>query len=245
MYSRYARFLPEYAQHAFDEWYAYGAKDEVCEAFAGTWGGVSLEHFFRALEQGQGDDRLCAMFGLGASMVPEAIEALFPFLHSARRDERCVSAIVLGICEDARAYPFLEKVLLEGLSLEERVEAFVSQNQERMEEFWVCDRFRPTAVELLEEWDSPTLIQTLTQALQALRVLEKASPRFGIKGRVYGTLCYALGRRSIFTALETLDFPPAYYRIAKVYLALGALDVTPEPTSMRWVLNNESQMQRF
>ncbi|HEU5384064.1 MAG TPA: hypothetical protein VFV38_52385 [Ktedonobacteraceae bacterium] len=245
MNKRYMSLAPEYARHAFETWYAYGANDEKLEEFVGKWGGVSYEHFKYALEQGRGDDRLCAMFALGASAHPDAARVLFPFLHSTQRDERCISAIALGMRHDTRSYPFLENLILEGVSQEERVDAFGKGDQEALQGLFLCDRFRPKAVELLETWHSPTFIQTLIQALQVLWVLEKTSSQFSVEGRTYDTLCYALGQRGVFSILDTLDFPLAYRRIAMIYVALGALQVRPEPTFMRSVLKRETSIRNF
>ena len=245
MYSRYTDLLPDYAQRAFEAWYAYGADDEKCEEFAGKWGGFSHEHFLQALEQGRGDDRLCAMFALGASPYPDGALALLPFLQSAHRDERCISAIVLGMKGDVRAYPFLEKQLLEGLSLEERLDAFTRDDSATLRDLFLCDRFRPRAVELLETCSSPTLIQTMIQALEALWIVEKACPRFSVEERAYDTICYALGQRGAFPPLDTLDFPLVYQKIAMVYLALGALQLRREPTFMRSVLKSEDLVRNF
>ncbi len=243
MNSRYAPLVPAYVQSGFAAWYAYDGNDEKYEAFAGRWGGLSSEHFLRALEQGPGDDRLCAMCVLGASDQPETTHVLFPFLDSVRQDERCISAIVLGKRHDPRAFPFLERLLLEGLSLEERREASSRKERVTLEGFYVCDRFRFQAVELLDTWQSPTLIETIIQALEALWRLERALPRFAGEEHTSNTLCYALGQRHAFSALSVLDGVPVYQKIARVYMVLGALQAQPEPTYMRFVLKHAERLQ--
>lgn len=245
MSSRYTPFAPEFVQKAFAGWYAYATNDETYEAFAGKWGGLEYDAFLSALKYGARDDRLCAMFALGASSHPDAASALLPFLSSERRDERCVSAIVLGMRQDARAYPFLEQQILEGLSREERQDAFARDDPRVLESLFLCDRFRPRAVQLLTAWHSSTLVSTMLQALQALWAWEKEASRLFGEERTYTTLLYALGQKSVFSALDTVDFPPAYRRIAQVYLALGALQAEPVPTLMRWVLKHEEQTKCF
>lgn len=245
MQSRYALLLPSYAQRAFEDWYAYDANDEKVEAFAGRWEGLEYEHFLRALDQGEGDDRFCAMFALGASSLQDAVDVLVPFLQSTRRGERFISAIVLGKRGEASAYPALENLLLEGLSLKERGEAFARDDQEALQELFLCDRFRPLAVKLLATWNSPTLVETFLRTFQALWTWEKTSAHLFDGGRVYAALLSALGQRGAFTSLNTLDLPPVYQRIAMIYLALGALESQLAPTFLRWVMRNEERMRRF
>ncbi len=100
----------------------------------------------------------------------------FPFLLSSRRDERCISAIAFGIRNDERAYPYLEALLLEGLLVNERQQAYERNDRDALDSLYYCDRYRRQAVELLEAWHSPTLIQTMVQTLKALWLLEQSSP---------------------------------------------------------------------
>ena len=246
MSSHYVSFVPEHAHQAFERWYAYGVDDEKFEAFAGAWGGFEYEHFLRALQYGEGDDHLCAMFAVGASTYQDAASVLLPFLHSEQRDERVVSAIALGIRRDSRAYPFLERLVLECLSLDERQHTFGGNDQKAQEDLFLCDRFRPKAVQLLDTWQSPTLIPTLLQALQELWGLEKRSSQlFAHQEHAYTALLYALGQRGEFTALDTVDFPPMYQKIARVYLALGAIKAEPGPRLKLWVMKHEKQIEHF
>ena len=245
MNSRYNALVPDYAHRAFERLYLYGLDDEKYEAFASRWGGCEYEHFLRALQDGEGDDHLCAMFAVGASTHPEAASVLLPFLRSDQRDERVVSAIVLGMRQDTRAYPFVERLVLEGLSLDERQQVFAGNDQKAQEDLFLCDRFRPRAVQLLDTWHSPTLLPTLLQALQDLWKWEQHSSRWFAQADAYKELLYALGQRGVFPALDTLDFPPVFQRIARVHFTLGALQVKPARTLMRWVLGNTERVKRF
>ena len=77
---------------------------------------------------------------------------LYEFLRSDQRDERVVRAIVPGMRQDTRAYPFVERLVLEGLSLDERQQMFADNDQQAQEDLFLCDRFRPGVVQLLETW---------------------------------------------------------------------------------------------
>lgn len=245
MENRYTRLVPDSVRRAFEEIYAYGANDEKYEGFAGKWGGLTTENFQEALENGEGDDRLCAMFVLSASSLPDAATLLLPFLQSDRREERCVSAIALGMRKDERAFPYLEALLLEGLSIDERMHASERKDHQVLEGIFVCDKFRPKAVQLLEPWHSPTVEQTMVQAIKALWALENSPAHFFSGGYYFETLIYALGQKGLFTALDEVGFAPSYHTIALVYLALGHFQIQAQPTLMRAVLRSQELRQRI
>ncbi len=80
MNNRYNPIVPEYIKQAFEKIHdSYGSNDEEYEKFASKWGGLTIESMRRALEHGEGDDRLCAIFALSASTLPEADDLLLPF----------------------------------------------------------------------------------------------------------------------------------------------------------------------
>ncbi|HEU5230535.1 MAG TPA: hypothetical protein VFU49_22125 [Ktedonobacteraceae bacterium] len=90
-------------------------REERIEAFRTRWGTLERDAFKRALQEGDEDDRLCALFALGY-FAPAGVEGLLvPFLHSPVRKERWASAIVLGEGRDERAFPFLLALLLEEM----------------------------------------------------------------------------------------------------------------------------------
>lgn len=108
------------AEAFFDAWIdAADMPDEIREeriaAFRTRWGTLERDAFERALQEGDENDRLCALFALGY-LAPAGVEDLLvPFLHSAVRKERWASAIVLGKGKDERAFPFLLALLLEEM----------------------------------------------------------------------------------------------------------------------------------
>jgi hypothetical protein len=241
----YTRLVLEEVRQAFWQIYGYDSTEERYEAFASTWGGLSLEHMRRVLVHGEGEDRFCAMLALGASTLPDVADLLLPFLHSARRAERCVSAIALGRRNDERAYPFLEALLLDGVSLEAHLQAAEMQNQEILEDIYFCDQFRSRAVELLASWQSAALIQTMIEALKTLWELDRSPADFWGNGHFYNRLCYALGQRDVVTAFDEIGLAPAYLRIAQIYFALGHFQVQARPTFMRAVLASADLRQQI
>lgn len=246
MERRYNPIIPEYIQQTFEKIHDdHGSNDEEYEKFAGRWGGLTIDSMQRALAHAEGDDCLCAIFALSASTLPEATDLLHPFLQSSRRDERCISAIALGMRNDEQAYPSLEALLLEGLSVEDRQQAFERNDREALDGFSYCDRFRRQAVELLEDWHSPTFIQTLVQTLKALWLLENSSTYTLSNRRCFDALAYALGQRDIFNMFDEIGFAPAYRRIAMVYFALGHFQVQAKRTFMRSVLASQELQQHI
>jgi len=90
-------------------------REERIEAFRNRWGALERDAFERALQEGDEDDRLCALFALGY-LAPTGVEDLLvPFLRSPVRKERWASAMVLGEGKDGRAFPFLLTLLLEEM----------------------------------------------------------------------------------------------------------------------------------
>jgi hypothetical protein len=80
MYTSTSLTLPAYADAAFGDVYDEWAGDEQYEAFASRWGGLELDAFQRALREGQEEDRLLAIFALGATATPEVAEMLVAIL---------------------------------------------------------------------------------------------------------------------------------------------------------------------
>lgn len=204
------------------------------EAFASHWGGLKLEHMRRAFEAGEGEEKLLAIFALGLTATEEMADLLVPLLYQAPRMERWASAICLGLMKDARAFPVLENLLLDGLDLEEYSRAYVEEYpriyQEENEgivheQNWYAV-YRWYAIQLLEEWDSPSLLSTLKQTFVALwRIQQRLLPFRWFEVSSYDALAYALGQRGDFTLLQDLDVPHEYRNRAMIYMILGYLHI--------------------
>ncbi len=231
MYTRTLFTLPSYADAAFTDVYSEGADDNVCEAFASAWGGLDLAAFQRAFAHGQGDDRIVAIFALGATATPQITESLLSLLtHSSWRMERFASALCLGRMNEQQALPLIETLLLDGLDLDEYRKA-VQENGHPLYELDWCGGRRSGLVYFLREWHSPTLIQTFHRGLQALWEIQKTLHPFPFEVDSYDGLAYGLGSRDAFDALNGIDFPPAHRNTALVYMALGHLDARGRPES--------------
>jgi hypothetical protein len=212
--------LPSHQIKAFEAVFGAAADDEKLEAFASRWGGLDFETFRRVLEIGQGKDKLVAIFAIGYMATPEAQTLLLPLLHSVVQQDRWASAICLGEMEDERAFPYLQAMLLEGLSLDPGT--WPRSNEEHWEEHWY-DECRIEAVSLLAACTEPSLIPTMRQAFIIIWKLVQAGHPHLFGYSYQDELTYALGQRGAFGVLTGLDLPPPHRKTAMVYLALGYL----------------------
>lgn len=204
------------------------------EAFASHWGGLKLEHMRRAFEAGEGEEKVLAIFALGLTATAEMADLLAPLLYQAPRMEHWASAICLGLMKDSRAFPILESLLLDGLDLEKYSRSYAEEHpriyQEENEALvhkqnWYA-AYRWHAIQLLEGWNSPTLLLTLKQTYTALwRIQQHLLPFRWFEMSSYDTLAYALGQRGDFTLLQGLDIPHEYRNRTMIYLVLGHLHV--------------------
>ncbi len=192
-------------------------KAEEEEAFASRWRGIDEARFWQALAEGRGADKLLAIFVIGHSGNPAAIA---PFLSSPNQKERWASALCLGEINDTYAYPYLETMLIEGLSLDP---ATWPRTREAHWEMQWYDNNRIVALQLLEPWDAPSLISTMRQAYQRMWDLEQVGHPH-LSGYAYqDALMHALGQRGAFGSLTGLNLPLPHLKIAMMQLALGSL----------------------
>jgi hypothetical protein len=223
MYTRTLLTLPPYADTGFFNVYSEGADDEVCEAFASTWGGLDRAAFQQAFTHGQGEDRVVAIFALGTDATPQIAEQLLSLLtHSSLHMERFACALCLGRMNEQRALPLIETLLLDGLDLAEYSKAD-EQNGDLLYALKWCGTRRSELIYFLREWHSPTLIQTLRQTLQALWNIQQTLHPFPFEVNSYDAVAYVLGARDAFAALNDIDFSIAQRNTALVYMALGHL----------------------
>lgn len=227
--------LDDAVSRAFVCMYWEDAGNEIYyEAFASHWGGLKLEHMQRAFQAGEGEEKVLAIFALGLTATTEMADLLVPLLYQAPRMERWASAICLGLMKDARAFPVLESLLLDGLDLEEYSRTYVEEYphiyREENEAFvheqnWYAT-YRWHAIQLLEGWDSPSLLSTLRQTYVALwRIQQHLLPFRWFEVSSYDALAYALGQWGDFTFLQGLDIPCEFRNRAMICLVLGHLHV--------------------
>lgn len=219
--------LEDVVDRAFACLYWEEAGDEQVEAFASRWGGLELEHFRQALQNGEGDDQVLAMFALGLTATVEAADLLVPFLSQGLRRQRWASALCLSLMHDPRVFAVVEELLLDGLDGEEYAQALQERDWDLLFELDWCGVMRWYEIQLLEHWETPTLCVTLKQAFAALWQMQQYPHiyRFA-QAETYDALAYALGQRDDFTIVDELDLPPAHRALAMLYLALGHLHLS-------------------
>jgi len=116
MFKKSARVL--YALEMAQLQYPYS--EDFLEKFAQRWGELDLEAFERALQEGEGYERVFSIFALGYTNAPEIREQLVPFLHRSEAEERWASALSLGRMHEERALPVLVQMLTEFLAVYEQ-----------------------------------------------------------------------------------------------------------------------------
>lgn len=138
--------------------------------------------------------------------------------------ERWASAICLGLIKDPRALPALESLLLDGLDLEEYIQIYQGEDQALIDDQTWYGVYRWHAVQLLEGWDSPTLLSTFTQTFAALwQIQQHLLPFDWIEVGNYDVLAYALGQRGDLMFLSALEVPREFRNVAMIYLVLGSI----------------------
>ncbi len=206
---------PPYATYAFGQ---VGYEDYAApiEAFARRWGGLELEAFTRALQEGEDEDKVLAIFALGYEPAAWTREYLLPCLQSKQPMERWASALGLGKMGEQQALPVLLHMLTEFFPPTERP-AYEGDG------LWLYNGWRVQVIRLLREWTQPEVMPALLDALQAYWRLEQAIPEKVVIARRYWRRCqesvmYTLGW------LGRFDVLPAMVR---------ALDIV-QPTLSSW-----------
>jgi WD40 repeat protein len=216
-------------ERAFYQLYGFGLNEDKYEDFASRWGGLDMETFRRVSRDGHGDDKAIAIFAIGYQGTPQAAEEIAPFLHDPERMARWASALCLGEMKDERALPYLETMLLEGLTVDEYRRAYQDDDTSQAEAVFWCDGVRSQVLSLLDTWDAPSLIPTLRESFKRYWEIEQElSNPPELSHYYYDRLAYGLGKRGALGALTGLDLPPSHRKVATVYLALGYLQVKPQ-----------------
>lgn len=128
--------------------------ERVSREFREHWGNVEIPAFTQALEEGQGVDKLLAIFVVGESGIAHACDLLLPVLQSSIPFERWASTLCLGKLKEERAIPTLITML------EEFLPPHVPLNADGYLE-WRYDDRRCRAARLLGEWEKPDLAPAL------------------------------------------------------------------------------------
>jgi HEAT repeats len=239
-----------------DDWppYVFSALDRLLlasppsgqpylEAFMRRWGGYDSATLLRVAragdvpmvgEEGDEQDRLFALLGLGYLRLPEARDALLPYLASARTVERWAAALGLGRLRDERARSVLNSMLVEFYPLGPATAA---------DEYYTT--WPASVPSLLAEWGEPQAVAPLRHALQAALHAEQAVPeasreQWTVAGRQVeverdsdrtawqryeNEIVYSLGRLAGFGALTGVAIEATDERLTvwRVHLVLGYL----------------------
>ena len=211
---------PKYIDYAYSA-LGYEEYKRQVRIFIRRWGGIDLDTFVRVLKEGQGEERVLAIFALGYTRTPFARELLLPFLQSTEPRERCASALCLGQMREEQALPVLCAMLTAFFPPKEQP-ASVADGR------WFYNGCRLEAIMIIAEWARPEVIPELLKALQAYWDLEQAiieHSHFGIGSdywrRCQGRVAYALGWLGTFDLLSTMDVGEQRRLAWNVYLALG------------------------
>jgi hypothetical protein len=193
----------------------YGHAEWNVEGFASRWGGLHTEAFTRVLDEGQGDDKVFAIFAIGYLEDPWAQQQMWSFVESPVRKERWASAYCLGVQHNEDALPYLKKILVDGFDL--------TEDMSDEEEGWYVVR-RNYVAELLTSWGSATMVPDLRQSFLAVQTWREARPLTDDYLFVYqDTLAYALGHYGAIGALTGIKLSAPQHRVTMIYLALGIL----------------------
>lgn len=197
------------------------------EPFRKRWGGLDLATFAQVLKEGQGEERLLAIFAIGYEDSLWARSLLLPLLESVHPLERWASALCLGRLKDERAFPALEHMLTEFLS---KVQYDPKGYIELSYEEWRAMAFR-----ILGEWEDPKLAPMLGEGMRAIWRQER-HPEEPLSKDVRQMMrqqwkycqkeaAYALGRLGAFEMMKKLDIPEPRLSLLMIYGVLGFLHV--------------------
>lgn len=190
------------------------------EGVTQRWGGLDVELLARAIQEGQKEDRLLAIFALGYHQTRWVAELLLPFLESPLPQERWASALSLGFMQEERAFPVLLNMLTEFLPPSD-------WPTYQGGDLWMYNVWREQVIEIIAEYNKSGAVTSLLHALRVYQNIEQSIPDYN-SSRDQWTIylrkvVYALGGLGKFDILPTgvvmLQVPWEW----NVYLALGFL----------------------
>ena len=217
--------------------------EKVSSEFREHWGNLEIQAFIQALKEGQGVDKLLAIFVVGGSGIAHACDMLLPVLQSSIPLERWASALCLGKLKEERAISTLITMLDEFLPPN------VPLNADGYME-WRYDDWRCRAARLVGEWERPDFSPVLLRALSTLWQHEQAlmtGQRLerGHLQKQWWYLCqkelvYALGQLHHWNLVRDLVVPRSRLNVWMIYLALGYLKARDsDPAIFQTVLRSK------
>lgn len=231
----------DYLLRAVEE-LGYAPNPDAVQAFAGKfvakWHGDDYAALIRAIHEGSGLDRVCAIIALckyAGSGVPESVMAL---LENATPAERWAIALQLAEAGDRRAVPMLSRMLTEFLPPSPEAEST-----------WLYDEWRPWAVRFLGILGDVAAVPPLRTGLAACLEIEthlRAAGNDADAGdwrRLEDEIVYALGRLGAGGALTGIVVDAERLRLWKVHLIMGQLHGRYDVHSIR-LWQDHPELQR-
>lgn len=213
---------PDYVAYALRYLgYEYPYDEEAIEKLQVRLGGLELDRIVQVLEEEPGEDRLFALFAVGAKDSPSVRALLAPFFESSQPKERWASALCLGEMKDERALPNLCEMITEYLPPNEQ---FTSEGYFE----WHYDYWRTTVAGLLGTWERQTLVPILSAALKELWKQEQVAPSMKLLSirswqHSQDRITYALGQLKRFQLIIDVDTTENRRCLWMVLTALGHL----------------------
>ncbi len=191
-------------------------------AFLQQWGDYTPETLKRAVQEGEGDDKIFAMTALGLLGSSEEDVLLIPYVQSENQRERWACTIALGRHRDERVFSLLQDMLVEGI---------FDFNADVYE--WLLARRCDIAL-ILGAWGKPQAAPALRRCFWICWEIEQqpdpSGRRWDQDDRIYwhylqDHLAYALGQLGAWGAICDLRLPASHLRITTIYMTLGTLQV--------------------
>jgi hypothetical protein len=218
---------PEHIQRAFtNTWIHDHAYANIIDSFIEHWGSLDTQAFIRAIRNGEGRERLFAMFALAEQPKPGIEEVYFPFLNSSSQEERWTSLICLGRLKDERVFPALLQLLLEAHQM------YFWRPVYDDDSLWF-HRQHCNLIRLLGAWGKEQVVPALRQTLHTVWQCEhQPGPFDGRWGCRWDDLhvledhlAYALGALEAWGALTDLQLDTKHRNWIIHYMILGHLQV--------------------
>ena len=200
--------------------------------FARQWGGLDLQAFVRALQEGNSEDQVIAAFAVGYTGSAWARDLLLPYLHHDNPRLRWACVLSLGEMHDETAFPLLLCMLQEFLP---------PHPVPYMGEYSWFESQHSHIVSILGEWGKqeavPALCETLVRLWkieQRLPVEKQPSPELQYLWQYQEEVAYALGQLGALHVLMDFELPVERKRLWTINVGMGYLNA--ERLSKTWLI---------
>jgi hypothetical protein len=208
---------------------------ENVQRFAQRWGGLEEAALLRALHEDGGIDRLTAIFALGYSSFPHALDIIASYLESTHRLERCAAACVMGVKRDERAISVLKEFYLQD-DIDDSGQLIPEAD------FWY-QRYYAFLALILANWGPPEMTEVLRSALLRINSL-KHQFSIGHDSDTPTSLFYALGRRGDLSIFYDVKLSERGRYMALFSLAAGYLNAYERYDMLYWTMQKDEGLRR-